>query len=522
MLSDVYLLEVDGYTDTSTYETHRYSMRGAEGYRTRPTDTPPNTWYRDRVVSIGAMTREMPSATGAGSRGDWSSEVGFGNAVLANIDGGLDALFGSPATISFRERQFRVLRLPAGAPYSDAEVVLRCVISQAELSRERVTLHLKDRLYELDSPHLTATFAGNNALPNGLEGGPELTGKIKPLVIGKVFQVEPPCVNTSRLIYQISSAALYSVDAVYDGRVVLTAGAAYSSQSDMETNAPSAGQYRVWLAGGMIRLGSSPAFTITVDASGHSAANSTAAQLIKALALARGFDPVDISSADITALDTANSAVLGRWINDSSTTRQIIDILAGSVGTHVGPDRLGVLRMSRLELPTGSPVAVLAQWNEESLDSMTDGGDVPVTTVRLKYARYYSVQSGNQIAGSVSEADRADYAQEWRTAEATSTPSPNPHKRTNTIERETAFAYEADAQAEAARLITLYGTPRRSHVMKGVQLDADTLLSLDINAVVELRWNRYGFSREAGALRRVIAITKDITAGKADLTVWGD
>jgi hypothetical protein len=47
--------------------------------------------------------------------------------------------------------------------------------------------------------------------------------------------------------------------------VALTRGADYPDQATMESTAPSAGQYRVWSAGGCFRLGSAPAGKITVD-----------------------------------------------------------------------------------------------------------------------------------------------------------------------------------------------------------------------------------------------------------------
>ena len=77
---------------------------------------------------------------------------------------------------------------------------------------------------------------------------------------------------------------------MYDGGVALTSGAAYASQADMETTAPSVGQYRVWInaSGSYFRLGSSPVYQITADVTAHSAANSTTAQILKAMALAAG------------------------------------------------------------------------------------------------------------------------------------------------------------------------------------------------------------------------------------------
>lgn len=517
----VWLVELTGYTAAATSDVYRYST---QGYTTAPSDTPASTHYAGRVAAIDSIERSLFAAGESGARANPRSEVGVGRIVLHNLDGDLDALFGD-GTVSFRERQCRILRVRHGAAYSTAELVLRCAISQSALQQSTVAISLKDRLYEMASAHSTATFAGNNALPAGVEGSSELAGKVKPMIYGKVLSIAPPMVNSSRLIYQLSTRALQSIQGVYDSGVALTAGAAYSSQTDMETTAPSAGQYRAWLAGGMIRLGSSPAGEITADATADTAANSTAAQLLKTLAMARGIDSADISSADVAALDSANSAVLGYYLDDDAPTLDIMDACARSVGAWYGFDRSGVLRMARLAMPTGTPgvgeLPVVARWNTEGLSGVATGEDVPTGTVRVKYARYWSTQSRAALASSVSDAAAADMAEEYRIAEATASISPNPYKRLQVAERETILTASADAATEAARLAAFTDAPRRTHLAYGVAMDDPDMIGIDIGDEVELRWDRFGMGDSTGTARLVISITEDVTAQRADLLLWG-
>lgn len=512
----IYLVELTGYTDASTSAVYRYAT-GA--YVTQPGDTPASTWYDPRVIDPGTITRTLIDTSSAEARSNPRAEVGYGYIRLANIDGALDALFGGGA-VSFRERAVRVLQVEEGAAYSTAEVLLVATISQAQMTDDEVVVGLKDRLYELDSPHQTVTYAGTNSLPAGVEGVEDLAGKPKPLLYGKAFALPAPCVNTTRLIYQVSARALQSVDGVYDGGSPYTAGSTYSSQSDMEATAPSAGQYRAWLAGGMIRLGTAPTLALTVDATGDTASNSTAAQLLRTLALARGIDAGDIDSADVAALDALNAAVLGVWIADDRTTLDVMDEVARSVGAVYRFDRLGRLRMQRLDAPSGTPVASLAAWNVASVQQVQSGEDVPVGTVRLRYARYYRTQRGGDVAGSVSAADGADLGQEWRVAEYTAAPSPNPHRRLQTLERDTALTTTAAASAEAQRLHGLVSAVRRTHTLTGVQLD-DAVTSIDVGAVVGLRWPRYGFNTDTETPRLVVGITSYLRDRRCDLTLWG-
>lgn len=509
----IVLVEVTGYTDASTAVVYRYATAG---YNTLPSDTPANTHYAPRVLNPGEITRKLSD----GTRNNPRAELSYGRIELINGDGGLDSIFASGA-VSFRERSVRVLMVEDGAAYSTAVVLLAAVIAQIELSETSVLLSIKDAGYLLASAHQTSTYGGTNSLPAGVDGVDDLKGKAIPKLYGKAYKIPAPMVNTSRLILQISDRALQSVDGVYDGGDALTAGATYADQAAMEATAPAAGEYRAWLAGGMIRLGSAPVYGITVDATADSAANSTPAQLLKRLALDRGWDAGDISSSDVTALDALSTAVCGVWINDNRSTLDCMDLVARSAGAVYWVDRLGDLRMAQLALPSGDGVDILASWKVVSLTQLMTGEDVPVETVRIKYAHYKETQSRSQLAGTVTDADAADLAQEWRIATYTATPSPNPHKRLLITERETALTAKSAAEAEAQRLHGITDTPLRTHLARGVQLTPTNALALDLNAVISVRWSRYGFDAETPVARRITGITTYLRDLRCDLTLWG-
>lgn len=512
----VLLVELTGYTDASTSAVYRYATAG---YTTAPADDPAHTHYEGRVLSVGSVSRSMFAAGQSGARANPRTEVGVGVITLANTDGELDTLFGGG--VSFREREVRILEVQPGAAYSTAVLRLRAVISQAALRADTVEVSIKDRLYELASPHSTVTYGGTNALPAGVDGGPELAGKLVPQVWGKVFAVAPPCVNTSRLIYQLSGRALQSVEAVYDGGNALTPGATYADQAAMEATAPSAGEYRVWLAGGMMRLGTSPVYRITADCTGDSAGDSTAAQLLQALAAARGV--TDVDADDVTQLDADNDAVLGVYVDsEGTTTLDLMDQVARSVGAYYGFDRAGTLRMQRYGLPTGATGGkVVAQWNAQAIEAVPNGEDVPTETVRVLYARYWQPLSLGEFAGAVGDADRADLSEQWRVAGYSAAPDPNPYQRPLTADRETVLTTEADAEAEAERLHAMTAVPRRTFAVSGVTLADPMLAGLDIDDEVELRWDRFGLGETNGTSLLVIAMTEDMVEQRADLLLWG-
>lgn len=519
MAKPAWLLEVTGYTAAATSAVYRYSNK-RYGYRTKSSDTPADTLYDNLLYDIGMFRSELFSAGNAGIRNNGSGSNGYGVLKLANISGALDSIFAT-GSISFRERSVLLKRISDDrAALSTATTMLSAVVGQIELSDEFVEIGLKSVGYVLNTPHLTATFAGTNALPAGVEGVSDLAGKLKPAVYGKVLMVSPPCNNTSKLIYYISSRAIQTITA-YDGGVVLTKGADYTSQSDMETNAPAANTYRVWPAGGMIRLGSSIIYQLTVDVSCDSSANSTAAQIIKNLVLDRGFVSGDISASDITALDTQNSSVLGVYIDSSTSTSEIIAKVASTVGASYYFDRTNVLRLKRFDAPSGTPVDTIAQYNAGKLQRVASGEDVPTTTIKLNYAQYHQTLSKSEVAGSISEAAAADFAQEWRVAKYTGTLSPNPYRTTQEETRDTLFTLKADADTEAARLYGITSSPRFTYKVSDVSLENSLANTYNLGDCISVRWNRFGMSLESDTLFRIIGIEYDYTLGVCHLTIWG-
>ena len=246
-------------------------------------------------------------------------------------------------------------------------------------------------------------------MPDGIDGTDDIKGSAKPLVFGPVYNITVKEVNTSKLIFQVHDDVA-AIPAAYDMGVPLPQGTDYTDESDMETNAPSAGTYRVWSSatyGTFARLGSSPAGSLTFDVvEGATAADRTAAQIAKRMAL-RGISSGEISSADITALDAKNSAEVGIYIADGSTftIREALDQVLGSIGAWYTFDIDAVLRMGRLELPTGEPDVTLTDGGNaisiERIASNDAGKGVPPWKVNLQYEKNWTVQSASDLAGSV-------------------------------------------------------------------------------------------------------------------------
>jgi len=515
MTARLWLAEIEAWNGT-TIEILRYSNLG---FLTGPADTPANTFYAPRLKQAASLRTDMFADRTTAGR----NRPGYGEAKLDNLDGELDGLDDAYA---FDGRRLTIRLGEEGGIYpTDFPITFTATIESVELTADALIFVFRDRLTELDKPLVTEAYLGNNALPAGLEGLADIAGNQKPRGYGTVKNMTPVLVNTARLIHETGPCA--SVTAVYDKGVALTKGADYTSQSQMESTAPTSGQFRAWPAGGYFRLGSSPVGKITADVT-YSSTITSAAKIAEQIALAAGVASGDITAADITALHADNSAPIGLAVTDSETAVACLDRVLGSVGAWYGFDALGKLRMGRLELPAGTPAVVFDQDRIISLSRDTSNDPwkgQPVWRVSLTYDVNETPQNDSDLGGDkTSPTDpvggltrRAWLATETRTAQISDASVKTNHPFAPELSRATLFRNIADADAEATRLMDM--ETGRDLFLATVRIDQDWLTLVDLGTVVELSHRRYGLS--VGRLFTVIGQDIDAATGLAQLTLWG-
>ncbi len=517
----VYLVELEGRDAAGVVTTFRYASGTGYNHPSAP------GYYEPRVINGLSIKRTVfASGTTTGAVG-----VGAGTVDLANPDGGLDALI----DYGFDGGKLYVYLIDPTQNYSTKVQIGRLTMEQADFGWSKVSIKVRDRLMELESKKLQPNlFLGNNSLPNGLEGvAGDLKGKPKPRTFGKVLNISPPCVNTSRLIFQVNDGAVADIPAVYDRGAGLTKGADYTSQTDMETNAPAAGAYRVWPAGGYFRLGSNPVGQITADVlQGAAAANRTVAQILYAMATGPGGIPTgDVSSSDVTALDAANSAVVGLYVDAESTVRAAMESICNSIGSWFGFDRLGVLRLKRFEAPSGSPVATLVRINFSSATTASAGDiisiertgtnnpgrGVPAYRATLEYQPNYTVQPSD-LAGAVTQDRRNFLALETRQVSSTDATIQLQHPLAPVMAFMTRIDDATAAQTESDRQLALYKV-RRDLLETAVKVDETLAPLFDLGAIISVQIPRFGMG--AGKLFSIIGIQFDAANNVANLELWG-
>jgi hypothetical protein len=481
------------------------------GFVTSPTDMPPNTAFEPCVMDPGSIGLHAFSDGRTGG----TTKLEAGEIVLANIDGSLDGW----KNYSFDGRPIAIRSGQGGSYPTSWPAIMAGTAESVEVTSKQVVIKLRDKQYRFTTPIRTAMYGGTNVLPDGLDGMPgDLQGKARPGAFGKVFNVSPPMVNTSRLILEVGPCQ--SVDAAYSNGAGLTPGTAYASQADMEANSPAAGFFRAWPAGGYIRLGLYNGEQVTVDLTqGATAADRTVAQVLRNLALAAGLTAGEVSAADVAALDALSSAVVGIWISDAGTTfASAMDQVAASIGAWYGFDAAGVLRMGQLTAPTGAPKATLHDW--DIMPSMErrppkDNG-TPIWSATVNHTKIWTVQTSG-LAGSA--AGRRGYLdKEYRSANAPDASIKTQWLMAGVLEVDGLLTSTADATPEAARLLALYKV-RRDIFDVPVHISAITKNGLGIMDVVSIAYPRYDLA--SGRLLRVIGISLNLANETATLTVWG-
>ena len=250
---------VVAYDDPVTLETIRVS----DGeFITKSTDTPANIAFEARISDPGKIGLHAYSDGRVGG----GTKLETGAVRLRNEDGRFDDWIAADYSVDGREIVIRRGK-PAWDYPDDWTTIFVGLLENFELTEAELTLNLRDPALVFDKPVCTAIYAGDNVLPLGVEGTEDdLKGRHKPMLYGTVTRVRVPCVNTAKLIYQVSHGPIDSHGGVEDRGLALPvmAGPDYPSLQSMYDNEPDPGYFRALLSpSAYFRLGATPDGEIT-------------------------------------------------------------------------------------------------------------------------------------------------------------------------------------------------------------------------------------------------------------------
>ena len=510
----VQLVELDAWNGTAVV-TLRYATHA---YVTARSDTPPDTSYAARVAS--PVTLQRSSTSPDSTRG--TSVLSVGVIDLVNSDGALDIL----ATYAFAGREIRVYQVEQGAALASATLLFKGLLEQPRFDWDvtgssRFQIIIRDKAFELEQPIQSATYGGTNALPAGVDGVDDLKGKYKPLLFGYAARIPVPCVNTARLIYQVSNSSISDVLNVYDRGLALGRGADYTSEADMQATAPAATQYRVWPAGGLFRLGSTPAGQVLCDAvEGATAAARYPGAVAQRVLLASGVALGDIDTTAFAAVDAACPWECGYWVTHQQAVKpkEIMDAIMLSTGGWWAANASNKIVASVLSSPAGTPAAKLHAGNIIGLarrQAKDDDRGIPPWRFIVGYARYWE-PSSSDFAGAVSEAIRADLREEYRIVDASDAAVQTAYPAATEVRVDTLLRYKADAQTLATSRHAILKV--RRDVLRADVRSAEAAAA-DLGSVVRVTLPRFGLS--GGRLFTVVGVELDPRIDSVSLTLWG-
>lgn len=519
------VIEMDAGIDAAgTVETFYVST---DPFVTSPTDTPAHTAFLPRLIdpgSIGVSAYSSTTSTTSNSGTNGTNAVlgptGGGTTLqsgelsLANADGLLDGWL----NYGFDGRRVVIRIGEPGSPYPGGFTqIFQGTIDSLDADWETLILKLRDKQYLFSPSMLTNLYLGNNALPAGVEGTPaDLLGQPKPKIFGTVYNMSPLLVNTSKLTYQVNDGPIAAISAVYDRGSVLLLGSDYATAALLQASTVAPGGYNTCIAQGYFQLNSNPSGTVTADVVQGTLAQQTVAQVLRTITLAAGLTTAEISAADVTALDTLNSAPVGVFVSGTDTFLSVMDQIAQSIGAWYGFDTLGVLRMGVLSNPTGAPKLSLFDYNfNQNIERRAaNDNNIPAWKVMLNYAKNWTVQT--DLAGIVGAARVAYLAQGFRSVTQTLPSVLLQYKLATEMDVDTLLINQSDATAEGNRQLALQSVRRDIFDVTIPVAQLPTLIFLD---VVQLTVNRFGLA--SGKMFRLIGITYQLNNSTVTLSMWG-
>lgn len=305
--------------------------------------------------------------------------------------------------------------------------------SLSQPSADSLLLRFHDPAEDLRRPIQATVYAGTG----GTEGGVELKDRPKPLIFGRVKNAPAILVDGGTLTYDLHAGQIQAVEAVRDNGVDLPADV---------SNPPAAGKHYADLTNGRIVLGASPSGRVTADVKGHAPSGTWADDLEAVIreiltAYAGLSNPGDLDTAALSQLATDRPGEVGFSTGTTPIdVSEVLDRLVGGAGgywyfTRAGKFSAAVLKATTATAATdGEIVAVIDEYRFIRGSVGRTDTPLPPSRVDAQYQILGIVQREDELASSVSAANRLAYSTAFLVASASSAAVVAKHPRAVPIE----------------------------------------------------------------------------------------
>lgn len=510
----IYVAKIS-YKDSGGTAQTAYFTSG-QGWRTRSSDTPASTFIEGRLIDPGSVRRSMFRDAAAFG----PIESGYGAAVLLNPDGGLDEW----RNYFVAGNDYEVFALTDHGEASGTWTsVVKLKMRFVQIDQQRMTIALRDRLQELETPLAKNFFAGTGLL----EGQSYVANVRKPWGVGDCFMCDPILIDVpggTHLVYVVHDGAY---DSATVGRYERYGGtnfsrdANYTSEAALFSTPPTGASYaKRWPTGGAVAIGSGRTGTITADISFGGTTDKLAHRCLEACALRAGISSGDISSSDLTTLDSSPTVNSGYYVRDAETALSVMGKLANGAGLWFGFDRTGVLRFGKVDTYSGSAAYAFTEYNtvKDSIVRDVSGGlTAPIWSLTLRWRKRWRPLDNLKDTALITGQDLMMPWDEYNVTDST-TLTRNPHAQS--IVRDS-YSLNLDLVAspstEASRQLTLFKALRA--VYRVTARISTSLLTIDLGSTVSLTHSRFGLTSATNF--KVIGVEFDFGSDRATYILWG-
>lgn len=479
-----------------------------QGFISSPTDTPANTVFLPRIRDTIEYSRKAEWwMSGTRTRAGTS----LGTIDVDNTDGELDSWLAE----DWRNREVTIRRGLATVGYDDHEHVAFAVVDRVSAPEwHTIRIALRDKGALLD-------VAAQQTLYPALVQAPSLEGTPKPICIGSNEGVPLTLQNAAQLDFDVSDSVPFDITEVTDQGVIMSEGTIGSPATDGEweicPNVPACHGVRFLV---------SPTGKVVAKVQGAYAGSALIERLPDVIAylLGRSESPVSPSEVDsyvIDNLDTHAPYTICYWGRDGTTIASILSQIMDSFGGWWYFDRLGQLRVGRLEVPGGDAVV--------ELDDINLLGDIKIRldearglTDAIGAQRNWSPHAPGEIAGYVNafEQDRAQRIAGVQQVRVGGTVlHPTYAHAVGAPAMKTLHSSVTNAQTEADRITTLYSVERYFYEVTAA-IEGSLAYTLEPGDAVLLTSDRFGLSE--GKLLTVVEVNTRLMSSAVALTLWGE
>lgn len=518
----IFLFECEVYTDNSPAIETIYMSTGL-GYN-HPSAP---AFYEGRI----ADNQGLQVFRSIFNRGEFGAgDIRYGSIEIINTNGELDAWldygWGRDAELSI---------INANANYSTRQTVLSATIENLTPSKDIYSLQWTTKYAPLlENPASNNVFAGTG----GFEGSLEIKGQRKPRAKGKLKNITPVNIDVANRVFAWNynnagnRAATHSIDAVYYNGSPWTFHADFPNAAALLAGSHGGNGYystckaeSLILMGGSVSLNASITMDVTIEAT---ASDRYAGNLLEFFLEDAGVPSGNISSADISALNTNAPFEMGVYINEESYF-EVCNLITSSVAAWYLPDRLGVYRVGQVTAPVAEDiifkrfdldtVATSNTFELISINPISSNDYIPAKEVRVNYNKNWTVLDRANIAAAVSDADAQFFISEYRTTQpATNTTNEAKYLNAQVLTFDTLLISESNANTIRDLIMDLYDLQRREYEVV-IKYDADAILLIDVGKVAKIVYPKLGM--QSGKLFNIHGVELNVQTNIATLKVWG-